>query len=281
MAKATIFGAREQEMKKSQIIFQNLSGEEINPIVTEKGKELTDKMESLFIVQNDSSFNYETEEEKEEYYKHYDNIKRKNATNEINELLKEIRQNEHKDPETGLPLKEYECTIEQDMEIINYPRQLSNHEEAEKYTKNCAMCTVAMALRQKGYDVSAGNTEDADDYYNIHDRFSEFDIFEGAESIEFGSYSSKEKDNFYEYIQTLPVGAYGDLSVTWNGMMTGHSMFFRVEEDGTFQIYDCQTGQKETIESITDISHGYQLTRLDNTEVNTWLLRNKNWTKYY
>ena len=192
--------------------------------------------------------------------------------NALDATLSEIRRNEHTDPETGLPIKEYDCTIEEDMALINYHRQLN---DKENYSQNCAMCTMAMALRMKGYDVSAASINNADFGYSYATRFK---VFEGVYRKEGFIDEPTFKRNF-EYDN--PPGAYGDISVTWNEADYGHSMFYMTDASGKIHIYDCQINEEIDVDSLLSRSNSWSYTRLDNSKVDGYEIRQNNWTKYY
>ena len=132
------------------------------------------------------------------------------------------------------------------------------------HTENCAFCTTAMALREKGYDVRAQTTD--------HGWHTE-DLFSKA----FGASVNNMKQcrNLDQILKTLSShgdGAYGNLSIYWRGG-GGHSVFWK-NENGKTNIYDGQQGKKLNLRRyehmISPRSSQYQ--RLDNCDPTEYVL---------
>lgn len=150
---------------------------------------------------------------------------------------------------------------------------------SNKYSKNCALCTLASALRLKGYDVEAmprdkdwrgpANVFDVD-YSNKNNYILGSDqdrkyTGEPSKMVMRDSQGNKLKGlQLYhknQYIKDIPVmpksasaaakaindkvktwgnGAFGEMSVTWKGGKSAHSVLI-FNENGKATIYDSQT----------------------------------------
>lgn len=99
-------------------------------------------------------------------------------------------------------------------------------------TQNCMFCTTAMAMRMKGYDVTAEKCPDGWSAENLQKTFDGLKV----ETPKCRSTSDLEK-----YILNQGEGSYGNLMVYWNGG-GGHSMFYRVD-NGEVKIYDTQANK--------------------------------------
>jgi len=245
---------RDMEIRKSQDITQN--SQKVNNNIKEDIKDNVKDLKDLLDVANTG---FASPQQKKELSK------------DLDETLNEIKSKELKDEKTGLPIKAYDCTIEEDMGLVNYHRQL-DQDDKDHWSKNCMMCTVAMVLRQRGYDVTAANRYD-DGIYSTslrNDCFIDLETSEGFET----------KNDLYNKIKEEPEGSYGDFSCDWNNCNWGHSMFYKIE-NGEMVIYDTQTNKKHTIEEIVDESHNWRITRMDDKEINDYAFIKYGWTKYY
>lgn len=186
--------------------------------------------------------------------------------------LTKIREEEIHDPETGLPIKAYNTTFEEDLALVNYHRQDDSVINTKWETSyNCSACTIAMCLRMQGYDVSA-NERGNDIMWTNSDRWRTF-----KDVTHSGEYNNK--DEFMKMISEQPAGSYGDISVNWL-TSSGHSMFYRITDKGKFEIWDAQLNVKVDVDSLLDRSKDWEITRLDNKEVNGYNARNSGWAKY-
>lgn len=195
-----------------------------------------------------------------------------NACADMDMRLKNIRQEEIHDPDTGLPIKAYETTFEEDMALINYHRQNEKDMlDSWEYGYNCSACTIAMCLRMQGYDVSANARGEMEWNSKRWDMFKEV-----THSGEFN-----DKNEFYNYVISQPAGSYGDISVDW-ASGSGHSMFYKISDDGKkFEVYCTQTNSKVDVNWLLEHSSNWRLTRLDNAELDGMKCRESNWIKYY
>ena len=127
------------------------------------------------------------------------------------------------------------------------------------YTQNCVLCTAAMAMREKGYNVSAKMStqgHNSDGYFET--------MFN----------SSKERVNKKNVIERLKAngnGSYGNITVSWK-LGGGHSLFWK-NENGAIKIYDAQRGvevnQSDIMKSITN---NIEINRLDDKKPTKYVL---------
>lgn len=207
----------------------------------------------------------------------FDRLKKNRERRKTAERLRELsnpepykneRETEELDPETGLYLKNREMSIDEDIDRVN-----PGYGKDDYFSTNCTMCTVAMDMRRRGYDVHAstmfdkpGNT----DTYPIMDSW-----YEGGSR----KYIERYTPNLKEYVSDVMKemksygnGARGELIVCWNtGFGSGHSVFFTVEKNRPI-IYDTQTHEKyETshdIEEFLAMTNWLDIKRLDNLKPN-------------
>lgn len=100
-------------------------------------------------------------------------------------------------------------------------------------TMNCTFCTAAMAMREKGYDAMARITPGGFRPTDIFDKF-----FEGAQT------KMTNAKSFDTELAKQGPGAYGNLAVYWKDAFGGggHSLFYKVADNGKVKIYDGQNG---------------------------------------
>lgn len=157
------------------------------------------------------------------------------------------RATEKTDPETGLKLKDNpNATIKEDMKMVNreygygiFARETWDYtvKKAKGHTENCMLCTTALDLKRRGYDVKAGTSDDG--YY----------------ASDLKKWYKEEKDattgKFKDIVNQLksePEGSHGNIMVFW-AMGGGHSMFYQIE-DGEPIIYDAQSNKTYDINHI-------------------------------
>lgn len=161
----------------------------------------------------------------------------------------ENRKNEKTDPKTGLKLKSNpDATIKDDMKMINreygygmFAKTFWDIDSKRKMgrTENCMLCTTALDLKRRGYDVKAGSSKDG--YY--------------AKDVK--NWYKEKKDptmgrfnNIIEQLNKQPEGSYGNIMVYWREG-GGHSMFYQIE-DGKPVIYDAQSNKNYTLSEISE-----------------------------
>ena len=128
----------------------------------------------------------------------------------------------------------------------NYPKS--------GYTMNCALCTTAMALRQKGYNVSAKASDTG---------WPAKELFQKAFNSE--SHTMKYGQSQKQMIDTLSSmgdGSYGNLCVYWR-LGGGHSVFWK-NVNGRVHIYDGQSGEEYDVSnpSHSDFLNSINLNRV-------------------
>lgn len=110
-------------------------------------------------------------------------------------------------------------------------------------TMNCTFCTIAMALRERGYNVKAKkalNGKVSDDLFKMTYNSKEEKI-----RLKWGDSS----EQILRHLESIGDGAYGNLVVDW--LMGGsHSVFWK-NENGKVHIYDGQSGKEYTSDSQT------------------------------
>lgn len=160
----------------------------------------------------------------------------------------ENRKTEKTDPETGLKLKSNPNTsIKEDMKMVNreygygmFAKTFWDVESKKSMgrTENCMLCTTAMDLKRRGYDVKAGSSKDG--YYasDLQKWYKE------KKEPTMGRFNS-----VIEQLNKQPEGSYGNLMVYW-AEGGGHSMFYHIE-DGKPVIYDSQSNKNYTISDIS------------------------------
>ena len=175
------------------------------------------------------------------------------------------RKLEKTDPETGLKLKSNpNATIKEDMKMINreysygmFMNATWGVESSKRMgrTENCMLCTTALDLKRRGYDVKAGISPDG--YYarDLKKWYKE------GKDVTMGRFNS-----IVEQMNKQPEGSYGNFMVYWKEG-GGHSMFYRIE-DGKAVIYDAQSNKKYNMNTIAKHANmalpGHCFLRTDN-----------------
>ncbi len=205
--------------------------------------------------------------------------------------FKEEREQNPIDKKTGFHKKTREMTPEEDMERIN--PSFKNWDENTK--NNCVLCTMSMELRRRGYDVQANKAisgYDANklvkDWYpntkpkessgsftdkEIETRYKEARRYQDASMLKIPKDRQKEMiQNTIKEVESQKDGARGQITVIWNGTLSGHSMFY-ANEGGKMVIYDAQTNKKysndKEITKLLEHSSQTTVTRLDTADLNT------------
>ena len=157
------------------------------------------------------------------------------------------RQLEKTDKATGLKLKSNpDATIQEDMKMINreygyglFMKGVMGIESRKTLgrTENCMLCTTALDLKRRGYDVKAGSSNEG--YYakDVKNWYKE------KKDATMGRFNA-----IIEKLQKEPEGSYGNLMVYWKEG-GGHSMFYRIE-DNKVVLYDAQSNKKYNLNRI-------------------------------
>jgi hypothetical protein len=205
--------------------------------------------------------------------------------------FKEEREQNPIDKKTGFHKKTKEMSASEDMERIN-----PNFKNWDENTKNnCVLCTMSMELRRRGYDVQAkpatsgyaGNALVKDWFLGAKPKVSDGSFTDDEirtrlkEAQKYGDASmlkiSKDRqkkmiESTISEVQKQPDGARGQITVKWDGSLSGHSIFY-ANEGGKMVIYDTQAneryeGDKAITKYLSRVSQ-VNVTRLDNTTLNT------------
>lgn len=137
------------------------------------------------------------------------------------------------------------------------------------YNENCTRCTIAAALRYKGYDVtaSAGYTD-----FNMNDTVEK--VFKDSQSIyHLVRYKESVDDIKAAIIESCCNGtdkAFGSITVSWKDVGYAH-IFNWIYEDGEVIFLDGQNGKSgDELDCYWDqvkIGSKCRITRLDNCEI--------------
>ena len=192
---------------------------------------------------------------------------------------------EETDEKSGLKLKNktdddysnIKKALKDDMNKVNmeyhYINDKKHGDEKDGTKHNCMLCTTAMDMRRRGYDVRAGKNEQG---YRFNDVLPKWYKNAKVESGTFKEIFSKLKQE--------PNGSYGNLRVTWKEQYGGaHSVFYYIK-DGKPLIYDCQSGntwkedELKMIASSMKDNTGY--CRTDNLEPNIEYMKKEGLIRY-
>lgn len=157
----------------------------------------------------------------------------------------------------------------------------SMFEEFNKWSLNCANCSVAYELRRRGYDVEAAAYKEE----NSHLSNTLKNVYKDPKV-----YKIKSSDNTFKVekaLKTQTPGSRGELDVEWKGG-GGHSLAYEVQKNGNVVILDTQTKtyysdsplSNSTVgdsnyKSISDLESSIQKAtffRTDNLELNEGVL---------
>ncbi len=176
--------------------------------------------------------------------------------------LEKDRKNEQIDPKTGLYLKKKDLGIDDDLKKVN-----QSYEDGEPFKSNCTMCTAAMEMRRRGYDVAACGLVDSNrgglptdtftNWFKPPTKHTEYNL-----STDLGP---DQRSKMYKKVAAQGDGARGEILVTWSELGGGHSMFYQVEK-GNMVVYDGQNGKKykgKEIDTILDSCCTAEIRRLD------------------
>lgn len=202
-------------------------------------------------------------------------IKDAHVSNKIKKFEKNLAK-EETDEKTGYKLKNEKMldnTTKEDMQYVNMEHDYvgitqKNRDAKEGRSQNCSLCTSAMVLRQKGYDVRAGVTQEGTTYLEQEKRYKG------------GKFTLGKFNDIISKLEQEPEGSYGHFSVEWREAYGGaHSMFYKIEK-GKPVIYDCQIGEIRKLKDIYKIASPLddktKFMRCDNLEVDfDYMKKNK------
>lgn len=186
------------------------------------------------------------------------------------------------DEKTGLPLKNKEWTEKQDLKAVN-----PGFWNLDNNTKNnCVLCSMALELRHRGYDVAANKASEGYyekdqkrwfpkvDYKNYGFKVDDFPKVKDAKdptAALLKSTRTANKKKRYELAERMltdmrkePDGSRGFVTVTWRGLRGGHAMYYK-KNNGEVRIYDGQTGKEyKNPHKILDNGCNFSYARSDN-----------------
>lgn len=188
------------------------------------------------------------------------------ATKKNFKVLKDLYDNRDIEKLEDIPKLKTKMSTEENMKKVNpdYP--------GPGTTTNCMLCTTAMAMREKGYDVQANKTpnngfftENIDKIWSSEGSFKKIKARKSKDII---STLEKESD-----------GSYGNLTVFWK-LGGGHSVFWK-KEGSEVVIYDGQSGKKIKNNELCNmvIPNRTQYSRLNDAQPTDLLLSAINKTK--
>lgn len=189
-----------------------------------------------------------------------------NAIDEVYHKIANYKETEETDPETGLKIKNYSLPIEEDIKMVN-PGVWYSDSRAMDYGTNCYACTTTMALREMGYDVTAG--PDLRDY-GILSEGTDPEVGMAYDDLWSGHFT--EVKQAYETMSNItkePANSFGDFNFTYydsSGWPCGHSIFYKVDNSGTVHYYDTQLGMEITDFSMYGELYSARYKRLDDKE---------------
>ena len=193
------------------------------------------------------------------------------------ELLAESRENEarirkrsmEKDAKTNLPLKNRKWSIDEDIDAVN-PGYTNFNENTKS---NCAYCSLAFEMRQRGFDVTA--RKDAHGLYVDDIRR----CFQGNRDFQYYGYGYKSADSdfegskivadlraftmfdqsrctklFMDCMKKQPDNSRGLMNVEY-GDLGAHSVTY-VKQNGQVYICDSQIGKKYSGKKLEDAFEG-------------------------
>ncbi len=210
--------------------------------------------------------------------KRINNILKRAEENSNDKRYASERENEEIDPETGLYLTGKKMTEEENMERINPSFDTGN----EAFKVNCTACTMAMELRERGYDVHAGtdgkdmvrlggvtDAERAKNWYTGEDPYKNVKRFRTSENGVSQFKSEIQKDS----------NARGEVCFSWK-CGGGHSVFYKTDDKGNLTVYDTQSGKKMSDADLTETisnARAIEYTRLDQATPNYQYLKDNNY----
>ena len=191
----------------------------------------------------------------------------KSASKKCDKKLKDLYNNRDIEKLENIPKLKTKMSTEENMKKVNpdYP--------GPGTTTNCMLCTTAMAMREKGYDVQANKNLNTNGFFteNIDKIWSS----EGS----FKKINTRRSKGIISTLEKEPDGSYGNLCVFWK-LGGGHSVFWK-KEGSEVVIYDGQSGKKIKNDELLNmvIPNRTQYSRLNDAQPTDLLLGAINKTK--
>lgn len=189
------------------------------------------------------------------------------ASKQCDKELKNLYNNRDIEKLENIPKLKTKMSTEENMKKVNpdYP--------GPGTTTNCMLCTTAMAMREKGYDVQANKTLNTNGFFteNIDKIWSS----EGS----FKKINTRRSKGIISTLEKESDGSYGNLTVFWK-LGGGHSVFWK-KEGSEVVIYDTQSGEKIKNDELLNmvIPNKTQYSRLNDAQPTDLLLGAINKTK--
>lgn len=190
----------------------------------------------------------------------YNRALNKVAKKKCDKKLEDLYDNRDIEKLKDIPKLKKKMSTEENMKKVNpdYPNYGA--------TTNCMLCTTAMAMREKGYDVQANKNFGPFGYFeeNIDKLWSS----EGS----FKKIKAKKSKDIINTLEKESDGSYGNLTVKWK-MGGGHSIFWK-KEGSKVVIYDSQIGKKIDNNDLCNMISPYntQYSRLNDAQPTDLLL---------
>lgn len=189
----------------------------------------------------------------------------KAAKKKCDKELKDLYDNRDIKKLEDIPKLKTKMSTEENMKKVNpdYP--------GPGTTANCMLCTTAMAMREKGYDVQANKTPNGFFTENIDKIWSS----EGS----FKKINTRSSKGIIKTLEKESDGSYGNLTVFWK-LGGGHSIFWK-KEGSEVVIYDGQSGEKIKNDELLKmvVPNKTQYSRLNDAQPTDLLLGAINKTK--
>lgn len=193
-------------------------------------------------------------------------------TKKVTEVLTEIRKPKAKNHDDKLPElelkdeKEKKQSDDEDMALVN-----PDYNNGTDWTtaNNCAYCTAAYDLRQRGYDVEAADITpyQANTIQEIAGWYEDADVRDSSDVVGKNSATVSEATKALEKeLASYGDGARGHLCIWWLGG-GGHDVIWEVEGKDVV-IRDCQTNEKLEVIDYMQYAGDFSYFRSDNLEVN-------------
>lgn len=162
----------------------------------------------------------------------------------------------------SLPKMSTKTTAVQNVHIVN------PHYGRGGTINNCGLCTAAMEMRARGYDVQARRkaqgivtSEYSKWFKGLKERDSEF--IPRTKGMSRKEWAKQNYDSLTKALEKYPDNARGYLSLVWDKQRSGHAIFWQIEK-GNVVFYDGQNGKIDNMEIFSFSNQHYSYARFDN-----------------
>lgn len=219
-----------------------------------------------------------SETKKNESYDDYvEQLKENNVTDQKKERVEDLKDwmetiKKAHDRFPSLPLKAERGTDDEDQLAIN-----PNYDpSSRKWSENCAYCTAAYEMRQRGYDVEAdsvGVLATAFDPNTEKEMLSWYKDPVDRKITDINKNNEKQIiDNVKQELLEQGDGARGNISMRYRETGGKHSMAYEVT-NGEVIIRDCQVNEKFSLDAVVMVSDEVHYYRTDNLELTDKILK--------